>query len=188
MARAAAASRTSASASPCCCDLCLLILLPYFNFVFAYLNPISIVDRISAHTLEVIGKQGAADLTIANSGGARRGAASDVAVSAMEHRDRASRWRVNALRQRIVDYQGVRPHCRPTGSSGRRARAQPGLRVAGCARAGGPRRAQDLVRDEGAAPVPTVTARLCTAARHQLRDRDQHAPLEDRRADPSAAP
>ena len=31
--------------------LCLLILLPYFNFVFAYLNPIRIVERISSHTL-----------------------------------------------------------------------------------------------------------------------------------------
>src|SRR5262245_9842016 len=26
--------------------VCLLILLPYFNFVFSYLNPIQIVDRI----------------------------------------------------------------------------------------------------------------------------------------------
>ncbi|MFI5306287.1 MAG: DUF2254 family protein, partial [Polyangiales bacterium] len=34
--------------------LCLLILLPYFNFVFAYLSPIQIVDRITKRTLEAI--------------------------------------------------------------------------------------------------------------------------------------
>ena len=35
--------------------LCLLLLLPYFAFVFAFLSPIAIVHRIQRHTLKVIG-------------------------------------------------------------------------------------------------------------------------------------
>jgi hypothetical protein len=91
--------------------ICLLILLPYFNFVFAYLNPISIVDRISAHTLEVIGKQGRRPSLTYRKLEAVRGVEqlADVAVNAMEHRDKGvSMAGVNALRQLIVDYQGVR--------------------------------------------------------------------------------
>jgi Predicted membrane protein (DUF2254) len=91
--------------------ICLLILLPYFNFVFAYLNPISIVDRISTHTLAVIGKQGRRPNLEHRKLEAVRGVEqlADVAVNAMEHRDKGvSMAGVNALRQLIVDYQGVR--------------------------------------------------------------------------------
>ena len=92
--------------------ICLLILLPYFNFVFAYLNPISIVDRISAHTLEVIAKQSRRRSLEYRKLEAVRGVEqlADVAVNAMEHRDKGvSMAGVNALRQLIVDYQRVRP-------------------------------------------------------------------------------
>ena len=92
--------------------ICLLILLPYFNFVFAYLNPISIVDRISKHTLQVIAKQGRKQNLEHRKIEAVRGVEqlADVAVNAMEHRDKGvSMAGVNALRQLIVDYQGVRP-------------------------------------------------------------------------------
>jgi hypothetical protein len=89
--------------------ICLLILLPYFNFVFAYLNPISIVDRISAHTFEVIaGTRASLELRKRE---AVRGVEqlADVAVNAMEHRDKGvSMASVNALRALIIDYQRVR--------------------------------------------------------------------------------
>jgi len=96
--------------------ICLLILLPYFNFVFAYLNPISIVDRISTHTLEVIAKQKRRPSLAHRKLEAVRGVEqlADVAVNAMEHRDKGvSMASVNALRQLIVDYQGVRAQLPP---------------------------------------------------------------------------
>jgi hypothetical protein len=91
--------------------LCLLILLPYFNFVFSYLNPISIVDRIQARTLEVIATRGKPHNLVLRKREAVRGVEqlADVAVNAMEHRDKGvSMASVNALKQLIVDYQLVR--------------------------------------------------------------------------------
>ncbi|HEX2678063.1 MAG TPA: DUF2254 family protein, partial [Polyangiales bacterium] len=89
--------------------VCLLILLPYFNFVFAYLNPVQIVARISTHTLDVIGqKSGEIDDRKRE---ASRGVEqlADVAVNAMEHRDKGvSMASVNALRDLVIDYQKVR--------------------------------------------------------------------------------
>lgn len=91
--------------------ICLLILLPYFAFVFAYLNPVQIVDRISSHTLEVIaGLSGRAGL-LNRKREAIRGVEqlADVAVNAMEHRDKGvSMASVNALKQLMIDYQDVR--------------------------------------------------------------------------------
>lgn len=90
---------------------CLLILLPYINFVFAYLNPIQIVNRISAHTLEVIARPGRRATLELRKREAVRGVEqlADVAVNAMEHRDKGvSMASVNALRQLIFDYQAVR--------------------------------------------------------------------------------
>jgi hypothetical protein len=91
--------------------ICLLILLPYFNFVFAYLNPIQIVDRISSHTFDVIARPGRRATLDQRKGEAVRGVEqlADVAVNAMEHRDKGvSMASVNALRQLIIDYQTVR--------------------------------------------------------------------------------
>jgi hypothetical protein len=90
---------------------CLLILLPYFAFVFAYLNPIQIVNRISTHTLEVIASQRARPGLAHRKREAIRGVEqlADVAVNAMEHRDKGvSMASVNALKQLLVDYQVVR--------------------------------------------------------------------------------
>jgi uncharacterized membrane protein len=53
--------------------LCLLILLPYFNFVFAYLNPIEIVRRIHKHTLGVVGRAPTGRASPARQGDAVRG-------------------------------------------------------------------------------------------------------------------
>jgi hypothetical protein len=90
--------------------VCLLILLPYFAFVFAFLNPIQIVDRIMRHTLEVISEQGPRMLQTKRE--AIRGVEqlADVAVNAMEHRDKGvSMASVNALKQLMIDYQAIRP-------------------------------------------------------------------------------
>jgi hypothetical protein len=89
--------------------LCLLILLPYFNFVFAYLNPISILDRISAHTLRAIARAQGDMRTLQRE--AVRGVEQigDVALNAMQHRDTGvSMAAVDVLRNLMRDYQPVR--------------------------------------------------------------------------------
>ena len=90
--------------------ICLLILLPYFAFVFAFLNPIQIVDRICAHTLRVIAQPGRKTLMLRKRE-AIRGVEqlADVAVNAMEHRDKGvSMASVHALKQLLLSYQGLR--------------------------------------------------------------------------------
>jgi hypothetical protein len=92
--------------------ICLLILLPYFAFVFAFLNPIEIVDRICRHTLDVIAKDQRPSELLARKREVIRGVEqlADVAVNAMEHRDKGvSMASVNALKQLLIDYQAVRP-------------------------------------------------------------------------------
>lgn len=88
----------------------LLILLPYFAFVFEFLNPVSIVDRIRSHTLDVVKKErtrprpGARPETV-------RGIEqlADVALNAMENKDKGvSMASVDALRTLVIDYQAVR--------------------------------------------------------------------------------
>ncbi len=94
--------------------VCLLILLPYFNFVFAFLNPVQIVARISTHTLEVIG--GTTGELDARKLEASRGVEqlADVAVNAMEHRDKGvSMASVNALKDLVIDYQKIRSTLSP---------------------------------------------------------------------------
>lgn len=90
--------------------ICLLILLPYFAFVFAFLNPIQIVHRINRHTLRVIARPGRKSLSLRKRE-AIRGVEqlADVAVNAMEHRDKGvSMASVHALKQLLLEYQGVR--------------------------------------------------------------------------------
>jgi len=88
--------------------VCLLILLPYFNFVFTYLNPLQIVLRISSHTLAAVKHQkGGLDAAKLE---AIRGIEqlADVALNAMEHRDKGvSVAGVNALRGLVAEYQAV---------------------------------------------------------------------------------
>jgi hypothetical protein len=95
--------------------VCLLILLPYFAFVFAFLNPIQIVDRICGHTLQVIAQPSrrfnAPRELMLRKREAIRGVEqlADVAVNAMEHRDKGvSMASVHALKQLLIDYQSVR--------------------------------------------------------------------------------
>jgi hypothetical protein len=91
--------------------ICLVILLPYFNFVFAYLNPIQIVNRISRHTLDAIRERSAGDDIGACQQEAVRGVEqlADVALNAMEHKDKGvSMASVDALQQLVLDYQKIR--------------------------------------------------------------------------------
>ena len=147
----------------------MLILLPYFNFVFSYLNRSRIVDRISARTLELIAKRAAPGRLGAQArGGARRGAAR----GRRGQRDGAPRQgcvdceRRRATGQLIVGYQGVREQLpaewsRWTPSS----HATPdfvSLDASALAELGRAR----LVRDECAAPVPDRVHE----ALHRMRD------------------
>jgi hypothetical protein len=96
--------------------LCLLILLPYFNFVFVFLNPIQIVKRIYQHTLEGIGRCDRAQLVMAAQTEAVRGIEQlgDVALNAMQHRDKGvSMAAVDALRDLLRDYQSLRASLPP---------------------------------------------------------------------------
>lgn len=87
---------------------CLLILLPYFAFVFAFLSPIQIVDRIRQATLARVGKDGN---VAARKAEAVRGVEqlADVGLNAMEHKDKGvSMASVDALQAMVLDYQEVR--------------------------------------------------------------------------------
>jgi hypothetical protein len=90
--------------------LCLLVLLPYFNFVFAFLNPIQIVGRINKHTLAAIERAGK-HVELAQ-GEAVRGIdqIGDVALNAMQSSDKGvSISAVDALRSLWTGYQRARP-------------------------------------------------------------------------------
>jgi hypothetical protein len=89
--------------------LCLVILLPYFNFVFAYLSPIQIVDRISKRTLEAIERRRGETDAVQRE--AVRGVEQlgDVALNAMQNRDTGvSLGAVDALRDLTRNYQKIR--------------------------------------------------------------------------------
>lgn len=89
-------------------SMSLLLLLPYFAFVFDFLNPLQIVDRIRRHTIDVIfGRRPAA----AKKQEALRGVEqlADVGLNAMEHKDKAvSMESVDALRRMTFDFQDRR--------------------------------------------------------------------------------
>ncbi|MFK7984925.1 MAG: DUF2254 family protein [Sandaracinaceae bacterium] len=92
--------------------LSLVILLPYFAFVFSFLNPIEIVERIRRHTLDVIGSKRAAWTVTRKQEEAVRGIEqlADVAFNAMEHKDKGvSMASADALKQLLMDYQRMRP-------------------------------------------------------------------------------
>jgi hypothetical protein len=91
--------------------LCLLILLPYFAFVFEFLNPISIVDRIRRKTLVAIADHAKGVDVLSAQQEAVRGIEqlADVSLNAMEHKDKGvSMAGVDAMHVLLVDYQRVR--------------------------------------------------------------------------------
>jgi hypothetical protein len=90
--------------------LCLLLLLPYFAFVFAFLDPVQVVDRIRQHTIVVLRR-----MRPGNVGSRQREAVrgveqlADVGLNAMEHKDKVvSMASVNALCAMALDYQPLR--------------------------------------------------------------------------------
>jgi hypothetical protein len=102
----------SISVSMAMLTLCLLILLPYFAFVFSFLNPISIVQRIRDKTLHNIESHGGRSSKLsAAQQEAVRGIEqlSDVSLNAMEHKDKGvSMAGVDALCSLLVSYQKLR--------------------------------------------------------------------------------
>jgi hypothetical protein len=96
--------------------LCLLILLPYFAFVFEFLNPISIVGRIREKTVASIADaDNASEVAIAQQE-AIRGVEqlADVSLNAMEHKDKGvSMAGVDAMLSLVVDYQPIRKRLLP---------------------------------------------------------------------------
>lgn len=74
-----------------CITLCLLILLPYFNFVFGFLDPNNVVERMGQSTIDAIRKGGKrTGLNRDPRKLALRGVEqlADVALNAIEHKDK----------------------------------------------------------------------------------------------------
>lgn len=90
--------------------LCLLVLLPYFAFVFHFLSPINIVDRIRQHSLKIVARRDRYSVQ-ARQREAVRGIEqlADVGLNAMEHKDKGiAMASVDALQAMVVDYQDIR--------------------------------------------------------------------------------
>jgi len=88
----------------------LLVLLPYFAFVFGFLSPLHIVSHLRVRSLRAVERA-------ARRGTARQRASAlegvedleDIALNAMEHKDRAiSMASVDALADLILDYREIR--------------------------------------------------------------------------------
>jgi hypothetical protein len=92
--------------------LCLLMLLPYFAYVFEFLNPINIVGRIREQTLRNIREQRRSNKpALECQQEAVRGLEqlADVSLNAMEHKDKGvSMAGVDAMSSLLVDYQPIR--------------------------------------------------------------------------------
>jgi hypothetical protein len=90
--------------------VCLLILLPYFAFVFEFLNPISIVDRIRGKTLVAIEDHAKTKVLMAQQEAVRGiEQLADVSLNAMEHKDKGvSMAGVDAMHALLVEYQRLR--------------------------------------------------------------------------------
>jgi hypothetical protein len=91
--------------------LCLLLLLPYFAFVFEFLNPLSIVDRIRDKTLMSVAEHAQTKVLVAQQDAVRGiEQLADVSLNAMEHKDKGvSMAGVDAMRALLVEYQRLRP-------------------------------------------------------------------------------
>lgn len=93
---------------------CLLTLLPYFGYVFLFLNPVQIVDRIRRHTVDVVSARRGPVLRKQRE--AVRGVEqlSDVGLNAMENKDKGvSMASVDALYSMLIDYEKIRDGLEP---------------------------------------------------------------------------
>ena len=137
--------------------VCLLMLLPYFTFVFRFLSPLSIIEKIKGTAYKYVQR-------------ARRNASAerqtrvmeaidelqDVARSATEQSDRSIAMAcVDALKELVIDYQPLRPQLPATwfGVAGAVA-DDPDFVSLAPQRARGDRGAAAVVRGEGFPPVP----------------------------------
>lgn len=93
--------------------LCLLILLPYFAFVFDFLNPINIVKRIrdkSLNGIEIYARRGGFARSAQEEAVRGLEQLADVSLNAMEHKDKGvSMAGVDALYELLLGYQAQRP-------------------------------------------------------------------------------
>ncbi|MEQ1802645.1 MAG: DUF2254 family protein [Gammaproteobacteria bacterium] len=90
--------------------ICLLLLLPYFAFVFAFLSPLSVIDKVKRRAYGFI-KQAARTPGDAVKNGVQDAIdeLQDVARSASEQSDRGIAMAcVDALKDLVVDYQSIR--------------------------------------------------------------------------------
>ena len=98
--------------------VCLLMLLPYFTFVFRFLSPLSIIEKIRSTAYKYVQR------ARRDSGAAVKRRVieaidelQDVARSATEQSDRSIAMAcVNALKELVTDYQPLRRSCRQRGS------------------------------------------------------------------------
>jgi hypothetical protein len=92
--------------------LSLLMLLPYFAYVFEFLNPINIVGRIRSQTLRTIREQqrgGKSALECQQEAVRGLEQLADVSLNAMEHKDKGvSMAGVDAMSSLLIDYQTLR--------------------------------------------------------------------------------
>jgi hypothetical protein len=88
----------------------LLILLPYFAFVFSFLSPLNVVDHLRVQATRAIAKA-VRRQSVSQRAEALEGVEEleDVALNAMEHKDRAiSMASVDALAELLIDYGRMR--------------------------------------------------------------------------------
>lgn len=90
--------------------LCLLVLLPYFAFVFAFLNPERVIDRIRTHTLNAVLESGDRPISERQCEAVRSiEQLSDVALTSLENRDKTIVMAaVDALQGIALDFQSAR--------------------------------------------------------------------------------
>jgi uncharacterized membrane protein len=161
----------------------LVVMLPYFAYVFRFLEPSSIVARIREQAVDTV------EAAVTTHDAARAVASQGEVLAAMEEltditsnsisgKDKiiASRA-VDALKDFVVEYLSYKPRRRPRGSrSAPTIRDEPRLRRDGPREPRGPREAPDVGRVEGDAPVPRHLQRGARRhARHQLPGGDRHA-------------
>ena len=91
--------------------ICLVVLLPYFVFVFTFLSPDHVIDRIRAQTLEAVLAPGARSVSDRQAEAVRNiEQLTDVALTSMENRDKTiAMAAVDALQGIALDFQFARP-------------------------------------------------------------------------------
>ena len=164
----------------------LLVLVPYFAYVFDFLDPEKVIARIGQQTLERATSRkrthvdGQPDDTTLRQDQTVSGLAhlADIAVNALGQKDKVIATDASAaLRRVLVEYQGAQGDARRRVVRDRRAAAhRSGLRRAGGRFAGRPGQPAHVAGVEGAAPDPRgVRRRADDDARDGARRRHRHA-------------